>query len=59
MATSFNHAVDFYARNEEEKCHKWALKSIDLATFMKDDGNYRNLLQEKFSHLRFNVGRSG
>lgn len=53
MATSFNHAVDFYARSEEEKCHRWALKAMDLATFMEDGGQYRDLLQEKFSKLRF------
>lgn len=53
MTTSFNHAIDFYARSEEEKCLRWAHKARDLATFMKDGGKYKKLLQDRLGKLRF------
>ncbi|UKZ81939.1 hypothetical protein TrVFT333_009717 [Trichoderma virens FT-333] len=37
VATSFNHAIDYYARGEEETCHRWALKAMHLAEYI-DDG---------------------
>lgn len=51
-ATTFNHAVDFYARGEEDACHQWALGAMDLPTYV-DDGGLRGMLQDKFAKLRF------
>jgi hypothetical protein len=50
---TFNHAIDLYARGEEEMCQKWALKAMELAAYMKDDGQMKLLLEAKFSKLRF------
>lgn len=52
-ASSFNHAVDFYAHGEEHACHKWALVAMDLAAYIDDGGGLRDLLQDKFAKLRF------
>lgn len=53
VASTFNHAIDFYARGEEEACHRWALKAMELAAYMDDEGQLRGLLQDKFAKLRF------
>lgn len=53
VATAFNHAVDFYARGEEQLCHGWALKAMDLAEYLGDSGTMRSVLQDKFAKLRF------
>ena len=52
-ASSFNHAVDLYARSEEDTYHQWALVAIDLAAYIDDGGGLRDLLQDKFARLRF------
>jgi hypothetical protein len=53
VATVFNHAVDFYARGDEQQCHAWALRAMDLAEHAGDGGELGNTLQEKFARLRF------
>ncbi|POR34574.1 Uncharacterized protein TPAR_05222 [Tolypocladium paradoxum] len=53
VATTFNHAVDFYARGEEDPCHRWALKAMDLAEYVGDGGGLAATLQDKFAKLRF------
>ncbi|PFH60556.1 hypothetical protein XA68_10761 [Ophiocordyceps unilateralis] len=53
VATSFNHAVDLYARSDEAACHRWALKAMALADFVRDAGSLAALLRERFSRLRF------
>ncbi|EHK16036.1 uncharacterized protein TRIVIDRAFT_40031, partial [Trichoderma virens Gv29-8] len=57
VATSFNHAIDYYARGEEEPCHRWALKAMHLAEYIDDGGVLRDTLHEKFAKLQFG-GRS-
>ncbi|PNP45998.1 hypothetical protein THARTR1_10832 [Trichoderma harzianum] len=56
VATSFNHAIDYYARGEEESCHRWALKAMHLAEYIDDGGLMRDTLQEKFAKLQFDGG---
>ncbi|PNY23779.1 Uncharacterized protein TCAP_06278 [Tolypocladium capitatum] len=56
VATTFNHAVDFYARGEEDPCHRWALKAMDLAEYVGDGGGLAAMLQDKFAKLRFEKG---
>ncbi|KAH0523262.1 hypothetical protein TsFJ059_008293 [Trichoderma semiorbis] len=56
VATSFNHAIDYYARGEEEPCHRWALKAMHLAEYIDDGGLFRDTLQEKFAKLQFDGG---
>ena len=53
MATAFNHAVDFFARREERPCHRWALKAMELAQFVDDEGVLRRVLEDKFARLSF------
>jgi hypothetical protein len=50
---TFNHAIDLFARGEDKMCQKWALKAMELAAFMMDDGQMKQLLEAKFSKLRF------
>lgn len=55
VATTFNHAVDLYARGEEEPCHVWALKAMELARCAgaDDNGQLATTLERKFAKLRF------
>ncbi|GJN84559.1 hypothetical protein PLIIFM63780_008119 [Purpureocillium lilacinum] len=53
VASTFNHAVDHYARGEEASCHKWALKAMDLAEYVDDKGALAATLQDRFARLRF------
>ncbi|PTB63793.1 SPO22-domain-containing protein [Trichoderma citrinoviride] len=53
VATTFNHAIDYYARGEEEPCHRWALKAMHLAEYVGDGGLLRDTLQDKFAKLQF------
>lgn len=53
VATTFNHAIDFYAHGEEDPCHRWALRAMDLAAYLEDNGQLQNVLQAKFAKLRF------
>ncbi|KND94187.1 hypothetical protein TOPH_00844, partial [Tolypocladium ophioglossoides CBS 100239] len=56
VATTFNHAVDFYARGEEDPCHRWALKAMDLAEYVDDGGGLAAMLRDKFAKLRLDKG---
>lgn len=53
VATAFNHAVDYYARAEEQPCHRWALKAMALAEYADDGGALAALLRDRFAKLRF------
>ena len=53
VASTFNHAVDHYARGEEASCHKWVLKAMDLAEYVDDKGALAATLQDRFARLRF------
>jgi len=49
--TSFNHAIDYYMRDDDSKCRMWAEKAISLAQWAEDGGALRELLMKKFSGL--------
>ncbi|KAI6780858.1 uncharacterized protein J7T54_007338 [Emericellopsis cladophorae] len=53
VARTFNHAIDYYARGEEEDCRIWARKGMALAGAMSDGGVLRTMLEERFAKLRF------
>ncbi|KAK7429573.1 sporulation-specific protein 22 [Neonectria magnoliae] len=53
VATTFNHAIDILARGDEALCHRWALKALDMAEYMDDGGDMRNVLQERVVKLGF------
>lgn len=54
IASSFNHAIDLYARKEaKETCHQWALKAMDLARLMNDAGAMGRILEERLAKLVF------
>ncbi|KAF7546657.1 hypothetical protein G7046_g9241 [Stylonectria norvegica] len=54
VATTFNHAIDVFARGDEGLCHRWALKALDLAEYMDDGGDMRDGLQERVVKLGLN-----
>ncbi|KAK7423893.1 sporulation-specific protein 22 [Neonectria punicea] len=56
VATTFNHAIDILARGDEALCHRWALKALDMAEYMDDGGDMRNVLQERVVKLGFGKG---
>ncbi|KAF2689190.1 SPO22-domain-containing protein [Lentithecium fluviatile CBS 122367] len=49
--TTFNHAVDYYIQENDEKCQEWAEKALTLAQWAEDDGALKDLLVDKFSGL--------
>ncbi|KAK3314620.1 meiosis protein SPO22/ZIP4 like-domain-containing protein [Apodospora peruviana] len=51
--TSFNHAVDCYSVQEGERAREWATKAINLAHYCNDEGFLEDMLQRKFSSLKF------
>lgn len=53
VATSFNHAIDHYGRHEEDACHQWAMKALELAKFTGDGGVLLNTIQQRFAKLQF------
>ena len=54
LATStYNRAVDYYIRENDEKAKMWAEKSFVVAQWIEDDGVLRDYLMEKFSTLQF------
>ena len=52
VATSFNHAIDYYGRNEDTS-HKWAVKALELANFTGDNGALLKTIQQRFAKLQF------
>ena len=52
IATTFNHAVDYYTRGEQGLCHRWAFKAMDLAAYVDDGEALRNTMQSKVAKLR-------
>lgn len=59
VAAAFNHAIDYYARGEEESCHRWALRAMHLAEYVGDGGLLRDTLQDKFAKLQFDGLKGG
>ncbi|KOS21897.1 hypothetical protein ESCO_001803 [Escovopsis weberi] len=53
VAVAFNHAIELYSRGEEAACHTWALKAMNLAACVDDDGRLRDGLETNFAKLRF------
>ncbi|KAJ6439499.1 TPR-like protein [Purpureocillium lavendulum] len=56
VASSFNHAVDQFARGDEAGCHRWALKAMDLAGQVDDNGALAAALHDRFARMRFEDG---
>ncbi|KAL7969957.1 meiosis protein SPO22/ZIP4 like domain-containing protein [Trichoderma sp. SZMC 28014] len=53
VATTFNHGTEYYVRGESDSCHRWALKAMDLATYVDDGGVMKDMLHDKFCRLQF------
>ncbi|KAI5458131.1 meiosis protein SPO22/ZIP4 like-domain-containing protein [Mariannaea sp. PMI_226] len=51
VATTFNHAIDILARGDGALCHRWALKALDLAEYMDDNGYMQNIIRERVAKL--------
>jgi hypothetical protein len=51
VATSFNHAIEYYTREDDVKCRMWAEKAISLAQWAEDGGVLCELLRKKYSGL--------
>ncbi|RGP64107.1 transcription factor [Fusarium longipes] len=47
VATTFNHAIDISTRGDEVLCQQWVLKALELAEYMDDGGDMRNILRER------------
>ncbi|KAF4966640.1 hypothetical protein FSARC_5689 [Fusarium sarcochroum] len=56
IATTFNHAIDILARGDGNLCQQWALKALDLAEYMDDEGDMRNVLRERVAKLGLSRG---
>jgi hypothetical protein len=50
--TAFNHSVDYYLQDNDERCRKWANQAFILAQWLDDDGVLRTHLMEKFASLK-------
>lgn len=53
--TTFNHAVDYYIQEKDEKCREWAEKALALAAWA-DGSRLRDVLMEKYSELTWGGG---
>lgn len=53
MASTFNHAIDYYARGDEDLCHRWALRAMDLAEHVDDAGGLAATLRDRLARLQF------
>ncbi|KAL1606688.1 sporulation-specific protein 22 [Paraconiothyrium brasiliense] len=49
--TAFNHAVDYYVQEKDEKCKLWAEKALTLADWGEDDNKLRDALMNKYKGL--------
>ncbi|CCT61743.1 related to transcription factors [Fusarium fujikuroi IMI 58289] len=56
IATTFNHAIDILARGDEDLCQQWAMKALDLTKYMDDNGDMRDMLQERVVKLGLSKG---
>ncbi|KAM0559355.1 hypothetical protein ACHAPJ_004379 [Fusarium lateritium] len=56
IATTFNHAVDIFSRGDENLCQQWALKALDLAEYMNDEGDMKDMLRERVVKLGLSRG---
>lgn len=56
VTTTFNHAIDILARGDEALCQRWALKALDLAEQMNDNGYMREVLRERVVKLGLGKG---
>ncbi|KAJ4356283.1 sporulation-specific protein 22 [Didymosphaeria variabile] len=49
--TAFNHAVDYYVQEKDEKCKLWAEKALMLADWGEDGNRLRDALMDKYKGL--------
>ncbi|KAH8730487.1 meiosis protein SPO22/ZIP4 like-domain-containing protein [Phaeosphaeriaceae sp. PMI808] len=50
--TTFNHAVDCFLQDNDEKCKQWAENAFILAQWLEDGGALRDVLMEKYASLK-------
>ncbi|KAG6024974.1 hypothetical protein E4U19_003439 [Claviceps sp. Clav32 group G5] len=56
VARTFNHALDYYVRFEEQGCRVWAGRAMQMAEEMDDGGILAGALRERLEHLQFRGG---
>ncbi|KAL5459232.1 hypothetical protein PMIN06_002899 [Paraphaeosphaeria minitans] len=54
--TAFNHAVDYYVQEKDDKCKLWAEKALTLAEWAEKGSGLRAALMEKYSGLTWGEG---
>ncbi|KAH8599135.1 meiosis protein SPO22/ZIP4 like-domain-containing protein [Bisporella sp. PMI_857] len=56
ITRAFNHAIDLYCNEQDEKCKSWGAKALSLAHHCADSGDLRRLLESKWAGLIFDSG---
>ncbi|KAF2447271.1 SPO22-domain-containing protein [Karstenula rhodostoma CBS 690.94] len=54
--TAFNHAVDYYVQEKDDKCRLWAEKALTLAEWAEKGNGLRDALVEKYTGLTWDEG---
>ncbi|KAK7183868.1 hypothetical protein PSPO01_10204 [Paraphaeosphaeria sporulosa] len=54
--TAFNHAVDYYVQEKDDKCKLWAEKALMLTEWAEKGSGLRGALIEKYSGLTWEEG---
>ena len=47
--------MDLYCHGDDDGCHKWAGKAINIAHYCEDEGALERLLQTKLMSLQFDA----
>jgi hypothetical protein len=55
-STAFNHAVDYYVQEKDDKCKLWAEKALTLADWAESDNGLKGALMEKYMGLTWDDG---
>jgi hypothetical protein len=50
-STAFNHAVDYYVQEKDDKCKLWAEKALTLADWAESGSGLKRALMEKYMGL--------
>lgn len=50
--TAFNHAVDYFLQENDDKCKAWAEMAFLLAQWIDDNGSLRDVLMAKYAMLK-------
>lgn len=54
--TAFNHAVDHYVQEKDDRCKLWAEKALQLAEWAEKGSGLRSALMQKYSGLTWDGG---